>query len=334
MRLATWNDGTRDGRLVVVSQDGARAWPADGVASTLQAALDRWDEVAPRLRSLADALERGSRADELRVDPDRLCAPLPRAYEWIDGSAYINHIVLVRKARGAEPPATLRTEPLVYQGGSGAFLGPTAPVAHFDEAFGIDFESEVCVVTGDVPMGTTAADARRHADRYVRLVMICNDVTLRNLVPAELEKGFGFFVSKPATAFAPFAVTPDELGDAWRDGRVHLPLRTTWNGELFGDPEAGEAMHFGFFELLEHVTKTRRLTAGTLLGSGTVSNEDPARGSSCIAEQRMREKIATGAISTPFMKFGDTVRIEMCDAGGRSIFGRIDQTVVRATRPE
>lgn len=328
MKLATLDDATRDGRLLVVSRDGTRATDAADVAPTLQAALDRWLEVRPVLAARFEALERGAEAG-FALDPTRLLSPLPRAYEWIDGSAYINHVVLVRKARGAQPPSTLRTDPLVYQGGSGAFLAPTGPIAHFDEAYGIDFEAEVCVVTDDVPMGTAAKDAGGH----VQLLMLANDVTLRDLVPPELEKGFGFFVSKPATAFSPFAVTPDELGAAWTGGRVHLPLRTTWNGALFGDPEAGPEMHFSFHDLVEHATKTRRLTAGTIIGSGTVSNVDEARGSSCIAEKRMREKIATGAIQTPFLRFGDTVDIEMLDRAGRSVFGRISQRVTRATRP-
>lgn len=327
MKLATLKDGSRDGTLLVVSRDGTRAAHASAVATTMQGLLDRWDALAPRLREKAEALESG-RLASFPVDVRALAPPLPRAYEWIDGSAYINHVVLVRKARGAEPPATLRTDPLVYQGGSGAFLSATDDIAHFDEAYGIDFESEVCIVTGDVPMGTRAADAAP----YVRLVCVANDVTLRNLVPTELEKGFGFFVSKPATAFSPFAVTPDELGPAWQEGRVHLPLRTWWNEALFGDPEAGPAMHFSFHDLLEHGTKTRRLTAGTIIGSGTVSNEDPARGSSCIAEKRMREKLETGSIETPFMRFGDRVEIDLIGSDGVSICGRIDQRVVRAQR--
>jgi fumarylacetoacetate (FAA) hydrolase len=252
-------------------------------------------------------------------------SPLPRAYEWIDGSAYINHVVLVRKARNAELPETLKTDPLIYQGGSGTFLAPTQDIAFPTEAWGTDFESEVAVIVGDVPRGTKAADALG----YVRLVMIVNDVTLRNLIPDELAKGFGFFNSKPSTAFAPFAVTPDELGEAWSNGRVHLPLVTKLNGDVFGDPEAGPEMWFGFAELIEHITKTRALTAGTIIGSGTVSNEDVARGSSCLAEKRMLEKINTGTMTTPFLKFGDRVEIEMVDAQGRSIFGRITQTFVQ-----
>jgi fumarylacetoacetate (FAA) hydrolase len=328
VKLATLDDGTRDGQLLVVSQDGTRALAVPDIARTLQLAIDHWSEIEPRLREVAALLASSSQPDEIAVEPARLRAPLPRAYEWIDGSAYINHIVLVRKARGAEPPATLRTEPLVYQGGSGRFLGPTEDIAHFTDEWGIDFESEIAVITDDVPMGTLARDAGSH----VRLLLLANDVTLRNLIPNELEKGFGFFVSKPSTAFSPFAVTPDELGGALREGRVHLPLRTKWNGKLFGDPNAGPEMHFSFLDLIEHATKTRDLTAGTIIGSGTVSNEDRARGASCIAEVRMREKIETGEIRTAFMKFGDTVEIEMLDAAGQSIFGAIRQKVARAGR--
>lgn len=328
MKLATLNDGTRDGRLLVVSRDGTRAAKATA-ALTLQSALDDWANAEPALRAEAGRLESSSHPDEFPLEPERLSSPLPRAYEWIDGSAYISHIVLVRKARGAEPPPTLKTDPLVYQGGSGVFLGPRDDIPHFSDEWGIDFEAEICVVTDDVPMGTTAANAGPH----VKLLMLANDVTLRNLIPEELQKGFGFYVSKPATAFSPFAITPDELGDVWRDGRVHLPLRTWWNGELFGEPEAGPEMHFSFHELLEHATKTRRLTAGTIIGSGTIANFEPDKGASCIAEKRMREKIDTGEFRTPFMKFGDTVEIEMQDAAGRTLFGRIAQKVVPAKRP-
>jgi fumarylacetoacetate (FAA) hydrolase len=329
MKLATLNTGTRDGQLLVVSRDGTRGVPVPEIARTLQEALDRWEVVAPSLHATYEALLNAPAPREVRIDPEQLLAPLPRAYEWIDGSAYINHVVLVRKARGAEPPATLRTDPLVYQGGSGRLLGPREPIAHFSDDWGIDFESEVTVVVDDVPMGTSAAEAGRH----IKLLMLANDVTLRNLIPAELEKGFGFFVSKPATAFSPFAITPDELGAAWHDGRVHLRLRTTWNGRLFGDPEAGPEMHFSFTDLIQHAARTRRLTAGTIVGSGTVSNADPERGASCIAEIRMREKIATGEFKTPFMKFGDTVEIEMNGPDGLSLFGAIRQQVVRAEKP-
>lgn len=318
MKLATLQNGTRDGQLVVVSGDGQRYEKAS--TATLQLALDRWEEEAPVLRALSESLNAGA-GDPL--DVSKLHSPLPRAYEWVDGSAFINHIVLVRKARGAEPPETLRTDPLVYQGGSGTFLAPTEDIPLLDPAWGLDFEAEICVVLGDTPQGTKASDA---AD-YVRLVMLANDVTLRNLIPPELQKGFGFFNSKPSTAFSPFAVTPDELGDAWREGRLHRQLRSTINDTLVGDPHAGPEMHFSFYDLIEHICKTRSFTAGTILGSGTISNEDPERGISCLAERRMREKIETGEFETPFLKAGDRVRIEMLDDQGRNIFGSIDQKV-------
>ncbi len=323
MKLGTLRDSTRDGTLVVVRRDNQVYTPAIGVAPTLQAALDAWERAEPALLALAARLDSGE-TPGVPVDPARFAAPLPRAYEWVDGSAYINHIVLVRKARGAEPPATLRSDPLVYQGGSGVLLGPTDDLVLGDPAWGLDFEAEVALILGDVPQGTTKDDAHR----CVRLVTLVNDVTLRNLIPDELAKGFGFFNSKPATAFSPFAVTPDELGDAWRDGRVHLRLRSTYNGALVGDPEAGPEMHFSFYELLAHVAKTRAFTAGTILGSGTVSNADRARGISCLAEQRMIETIEQGKPATPFMKPGDTIAIEMLDLEGRSLFGRIAQKVV------
>jgi fumarylacetoacetate (FAA) hydrolase len=324
MKLATLREGGRDGTLVVVARDGRSFVRAGSVAPTLQAALDRWSEAEGRLRELAADLDSKKIGEAL--DVANLHAPLPRAYEWVDGSAYINHIVLVRKARGAEPPATLRTDPLVYQGGSGTFLAPTDPIPLLDPRYGLDFESEVCVVLGDVPIGTKKADAAKH----IKLFMLANDVTLRNLIPDELAKGFGFFVSKPSTAFSPFAITPDELGGAYRDGRVHLPLVTTLNDEIAGDPNAGPEMHFSFFDLIEHVSKTRGFTAGTILGSGTVSTEDRARGVSCLAERRMRETIETGAATTPFLVAGDRVRIEMRAEDGTDLFGAIEQTVVRA----
>lgn len=327
MRLATLRDGTRDGELVVVHSSGQRFVRATSVARTLQAALDEWDQKEPALRALAARQEADPSTSEA-LDPKKVAAPLPRAYEWVDGSAFINHIVLVRKARGAEPPKTLETDPLVYQGGSSDMLGAHDPIDLPNEAWGCDFEAEVGVILGDVPRGTTAAEAAP----YVKLFVILNDVTFRNLVPAELEKGFGFFNSKPATAFAPFAVTPDELGASFRDGRVFRSLRSTLNGTLVGDPDAGAEMHFSFFQLIEHVTKTRRFGAGTILGSGTVSNRDRARGISCLAERRMIETIDQGKPTTPFMKAGDTIAIEMLDDGGRSIFGRIDQTVTRVER--
>lgn len=323
MKLATLRDETRDGKLIVVRRDGQVYAPASDIAPSMQDALDRWDEVEPRLRDLAERLEAGD-VEHHTLDTSQLTSPLPRAYEWIDGSAYINHIVLVRKARGAEPPETLETDPLVYQGGSGVFLGPNEDVPLVDESWGLDFEAEVAVVLGDTPLGVKKDDA----DQHVKLLMLVNDLTWRNLIPAELGKSFGFFQSKPATAFSPFAVTPDELGDDWKEGRIDLPLKSYYNDDLFGDPEAGPEMHFSFRDLIQHITKTRAYTAGTILGSGTVSNEDRSRGSSCLAEKRMIEKIDTGEFETPFMKVGDTVRIEMLDADGNNIFGSIEQKVV------
>ena len=323
MRLATVDDGTRDGSLIVVDSLGRGYASAAGIAPCLQRALDDWDQVAPQLRELAGSLERGTIAAHPLAHA-KLRAPLPRAFEWVDGSAYINHIELVRRARGAEPPETLRTDPLVYQGGSGVLLGPTDPIQLADAAWGLDFEAEICVVLADTPRGTSAANAHR----YVRLLMLANDLTLRHLVPAELQKGFGFFQSKPATAFSPFAVTPDELASSWQDGRVHRPLLSTYNGERIGDPEAGPEMHFSFFDLIEHIARTRSFCAGTILGSGTVSNRDERRGVSCLAERRMRELLRTGKIETPFMSVSDTVRIEMFDDVGRNVFGSIEQRVV------
>ncbi|MEN0065153.1 MAG: fumarylacetoacetate hydrolase family protein [Myxococcota bacterium] len=320
MKLATRDDETRDGQLRVVSRDGTRWAAVSAVAPTLQAALDNWADVEPGLQAAFDALEAGGGEP---FDPTAARSPLPRAYEWVDGSAYLNHVRLVRRARNAEPPPTLETDPLVYQGGSGIFLNPTQAIPLPDEAWGLDFEAEVCVILGDVPQGTTAEQALDH----VRLLVICNDVTLRNLIPAELKKGFGFFNGKPATAFSPIALTPDELGEAWRDGRVHLPLVTHLNGERFGHPEAGPEMHFSFADLIEHIAKTRAFTAGTILGSGTVSNEGQQRGSSCLSEARMVEIIEQGEAKTPYLKPGDRVRIEMMGADGVSLFGAIDQVV-------
>ncbi len=324
MKLATLKDGTRDGRLIVVKRDNSAYALATNVALTLQAALDDWAHKESQLRALAEQLEAGT-VQSRPLEVSALLPPLPRAYEWIDGSAYLNHVILVRKARGAEPPPTLKTDPLVYQGGSGDFLAPTADIPLADEAWGLDFESEVCVVLGDTPQGTKAAEAGQH----IKLVMLCNDVSLRNLIPDELAKGFGFFQSKPATAFSPFALTPDELGPAWKEGRVHLRLRSVLNGQLVGDTDAGPEMHFSFPELIQHIAKTRSFTAGTILGSGTVSNADRARGISCLAERRMIETIEEGKPKTPFMKPGDTIEIEMMDAEGKSLFGRISQKVVK-----
>lgn len=324
MKLATIDDGTRDGQLAVASRDGARLAPLEEPGlGTLQAALDDWDRAEPVLRDLFDAVE-GERVETRPTDGVRLLAPLPRAYEWVDGSAFLNHVRLVRKARGAEPPATLETDPLVYQGGSSELLAPTEDIMLHDPAWGLDFEAEVVVVLGDTPQGVSAEEA----EPYIRLVTLCNDVSLRGLIPGELAKGFGFFQSKPATALAPFAVTPDELGDAWRDGRLHLDMLVTYNGRQVGRAHAGPEMHFSFHDLVAHITKTRRFTAGTLLGSGTISNEDRSRGISCLAEQRMIETIEEGEPRTPFMAVGDTIRIEMRDARGHLPFGTIEQRVI------
>ncbi len=327
MKLATLRDGSRDGRLLVVRRDGQAATASPDTWPTLQRALDDWNAAEPALRDVASRLDAGA-IDGPAIDPDRLGPPLPRAYEWIDGSAFLNHVILVRKARGAQPPATLETDPLIYQGGSGDLMGPRDPIELHDPSWGLDYESEVCVVLGDVPIGTTAADA----GKYIRLVMLANDCTLRNLVPDELAKGFGFFQSKPATAFSPFAVTPDELGDAWRDGRLHVRVRSTYNDQVIGDCDAGPEMHFSFFDLVQHVARTRRFTAGTILGSGTVSNKDRARGISCLAERRMIETIDHGKPTTPFMSVGDRIHIEAVDDRGGSPFGAISQVVVAGGR--
>jgi fumarylacetoacetate (FAA) hydrolase len=321
MRLCTLRVGGRDGTLAVVTSDGTRCAPATAIAPSLQAALDSWSSAEPALRALATRLQAGELPGQ-PLDPETLAAPLPRAYEWIDGSAFLHHVRLARKSRGADPPPDLQTDPLVYQGGSGVLLGPRDPLPFTDPALGLDYEAELGVILGDLPRGVSAAQAAAG----VRLICLLNDVTLRNLVPRELAKGFGFLQSKPSTAFAPFAVTPDELGPAWREGRVHLRVRCTLNGTLMGDCDAA-AMHFSFFDLIAHVARTRALTAGTILGSGTVSNEDPARGVSCLVERRMNETIASGSPQTPYLKTGDKIQIEVLDMTGRSLFGIIDQTV-------
>ena len=326
MKLATINDGTRDGQLAVVARDLKTAHLADGIAPTLQAALDDWPFIAPQLGDLYQLLNGGRAPKGFEFDPANCMAPLPRAYQWADGSAYVNHVELVRKGRGAEMPASFWEEPLMYQGGSDDFIGPTADIVLAHEEWGIDFEAEVAVITGDVPMGVTPDQAQLH----IRLLMLVNDVSLRNLIPEELAKGFGFLQSKPASSFSPVAVTPDELGEAWRDGKVHLPLRSTWNGKLVGQPNAGVDMVFNFPQLLSHLCKTRNARAGTIVGSGTVSNKDAKKGYSCIAEKRCLELIADGVASTPFMLFGDTIKIEMLDAGNHTLFGAIEQTVKQA----
>jgi fumarylacetoacetate (FAA) hydrolase len=325
MKLGTLKTDGRDGALVVVSRDLSRAVRVGAAAPTLQAALDDWPKIEPKLKALAGALEAGTAAGAFAFDPKAMAAPLPRAYQWADGSAYLNHVELVRKARGAEMPPSFLADPLMYQGGSDTMLGPRDDIAVADEAHGIDFEAEVAVIVGDVPMG--AGEAACAA--AIRLVTLVNDVSLRNLIPSELAKGFGFFHAKPSSAFAPVAATPDELGAAWRDGKLHLPLVSTLNGKVFGRPNAGDDMNFSLPRLVAHAARTRALGAGTIVGSGTVSNRDASRGYSCIAELRTIETIRDGKPSTPFMKFGDTIRIEMLDAEGRTIFGAIDQKVVR-----
>ena len=333
MKLASLMHG-RDGRLVVVARDLTRATDAFPVVPTLQAALDDWERFAPRLADLAESLEHGS-VPSFRFHEHDCAAPLPRAYQWLDGSAYVNHVELVRKARGAPMPESFWSDPLMYQGGSDSPLGPRRPILARSEDDGIDFEAEIAVVTGDVPMGVGAADALAH----IRLVMLANDVSLRNLVGSEMAKGFGFVQSKPPTAYSPVAVTPDELGPAWSGGKLSLPLLCQVNGRPFGHPDAGSDMTFDFGALIAHAARTRPLAAGTIIGSGTVSNRDadggPGKplaqggaGYACIAEQRMVETILAGGPATPFLRFGDSVRIEMKDAGGHSIFGAIEQEVL------
>jgi fumarylacetoacetate (FAA) hydrolase len=338
MRFATLKSGGRDGRLVVVSRDLTRCAAVPEVAPTLQAVLDDWHSAEPKLRVISDRLNTGQVGGE-PFDQAGCAAPLPRAYQWADGSAYVNHVELVRKARGATMPESFWSDPLMYQGGSDSFLGPRDPIALESEDWGIDFEGEIAVVTGDVPMGASAAQAAG----LIRLVMLVNDVSLRALIPGELAKGFGFFRSKPSSAFSPVALTPDELGDAWRDGKLHLPLLVWLNGALFGKAEAGVDMTFSFPRLIAHAAGTRPLAAGTIVGSGTVSNRrdgGPGKpvaagglGYSCIAELRMIETIEAGQPKTSFLRFGDSVRIEMKDAAGASLFGAIEQRVVKYDPP-
>ncbi|WP_119679884.1 fumarylacetoacetate hydrolase family protein [Indioceanicola profundi] len=334
MKLATLKTGGRDGMLVLVSRDLSRCCPAPAIAMTLQQALDHWDSAKPALEGVAAELEAGVAEGIMPFDEAACHSPLPRAYQWADGSAYVNHVELVRRARGAEMPPSFWTDPLMYQGGSDAFLGPRDPILMADEGWGIDLEGEVAVITGDVPMGATPEIARS----CIRLIMLVNDVSLRGLIPAELAKGFGFFQSKPSSAFSPVAVTPDELGSAWDGAKLHLPLVSHVNGKPFGRPDAGADMTFDFPTLVAHAAKTRPLGAGAIIGSGTVSNKDPdggpgrpveegGLGYSCLAEIRTIETIREGKPRTPFLRFGDRVRIEMFDAAGGSIFGAIDQEV-------
>ena len=322
MKLASLKHG-RDGELVVVSRDLSRAVKVPAIAATLQAALDNWAQAKPKLEAVYQRLNDGLEAGAFAFEQSACHSPLPRAYHWADGSAYVNHVELVRKARGAEIPESFWHDPLMYQGGSECFIAPHSPIQMADEAWGIDLEAEIAVITDDVPMGATAAEAAGH----IQFLMLVNDVSLRNLIPGELAKGFGFYQSKPSSSFSPVAITPDELGDTWRDGKVHRPLVSHINDALFGQPDAGVDMTFNFPTLVAHAAKTRPLGTGTIIGSGTVSNYDRSAGSSCLAEKRMLEVIESGEAKTPFLKFGDRVRIEMFDAAGHSLFGRIDQVV-------
>ncbi|MGN6222899.1 fumarylacetoacetate hydrolase family protein [Pseudoxanthomonas sp.] len=329
MKLGSLKEGGRDGTLVVVSRDLTRAVRATGIASTLQQALEDWSNVAPRLNALSESLDQGDADGVFDLDHKALAAPLPRAYEFVDGSAYLPHVERVRRARNAEVPESFYTDPLMYQATSAGFHGPRDPVRVVSEDYGIDLEAEILVVTDDVPMAVTPEQAAGH----IQLIGLVNDVSLRNLIPAELAKGFGFLQSKPRSALSPVFVTPDELGDAWRGNKVHLPLLTHINGEWFGAPEAGVDMQFDFAQLVAHAAKTRPLSAGTLVGSGTIANEDVSKGASCFAERRTVETLRDGKPSTPFMKFGDVVRIEMLNSDGDSIFGAIEQRIEPQSLP-
>lgn len=336
MKLATLKNNTRDGQLVVVSRDLSQAVSVPNIAPTMQAAIDHWFDVKDQLDGVYQALNQGSQTNTIPFNANDCESPLPRAYQWADGSAYVNHVELVRKARGAEMPSTFWTEPLMYQGGSDDFIGPCDDIKLPSDEWGIDFEGEVAVVTDDVPMGVSASEA----GQYIRLLMLVNDVSLRGLIPGELAKGFGFFQSKPASAFSPVAVTPDELGESWQDNKVHLPLLSHYNGHLFGKPESGQDMTFSFAQLVAHAAKSRNLGAGAIIGSGTVSNKQGTEygsaideggvGYSCIAEVRMIETIRDGMPSTSFMQFGDKIKMEMLDKEGNSIFGAIEQRVIKA----
>jgi fumarylacetoacetate (FAA) hydrolase len=328
MKLGSLKEGGRDGTLIVVGRDLTHAARATGIAPTLQAALDDWHNAAPRLNALYDEVNAGTAEGRFALDLNALAAPLPRAYEFVDGSAYLPHVERVRKARGAEVPASFYTDPLMYQATSAGFLGPRDPVVVPSEDYGIDLEAEVLVVTDDVPMAVTPEQAAGH----IQLVGLVNDVSLRGLIPAELAKGFGFLQSKPRSALSPVLVTPDELGDAWQDSKLHLPMRTWINGKWFGEAECGVDMQFNFAQLVAHAAKTRPLTAGTLVGSGTIANHDTGKGASCLAEQRTVETLRDGQASTPFLKYEDTVRIDVTDAQGRSIFGAIEQVIAPLKR--
>ncbi|MGN6227000.1 MAG: fumarylacetoacetate hydrolase family protein [Dyella sp.] len=323
MKLGSLKEGGRDGTLIVVSRDLTHAARATAIAPTLQAALDDWHNAAPRLNALYDEVNAGTAQGRFALDLNALAAPLPRAYEFVDGSAYLPHVERVRKARGAEVPESFYTDPLMYQATSAGFLGPRDPVVVPSEDYGIDLEAEVLVVTDDVPMAVTPAQAAEH----IQLIGLVNDVSLRGLIPGELAKGFGFLQSKPRSALSPVLVTPDELGEAWQDTKLHLPMRTWINGQWFGQAECGVDMQFNFAQLVAHAAKTRPLTAGTLVGSGTIANHDTSLGASCLAEQRTVETLRDGKPATPFLKYEDTVRIEITDAAGHSIFGAIEQVI-------
>ncbi|MHC1677349.1 fumarylacetoacetate hydrolase family protein [Stenotrophomonas maltophilia] len=329
MKLGSLKEGGRDGTLIVVSRDLRHGVRATGIAATLQQALEDWSRVAPRLNALYESLNAGDADGVFDLDPQTLAAPLPRAYEFVDGSAYLPHVERVRRARGAEVPESFYTDPLMYQATSAGFYGPRDAVKVVSEEYGIDLEAELVVITDDVPMAVTPEQAAGH----IQLVGLVNDVSLRNLIPGELAKGFGFLQSKPRSALSPVFVTPDELGDAWQDNKLHLPLVTHINGAWFGAPEAGVDMQFNFAQLVAHAARTRPLGAGTIVGSGTIANEDTSKGASCFAEQRTVETLRDGKPSTPFMSFGDVVRIEMFDAAGNSIFGAIEQRIEQAARP-
>jgi len=325
MKLASLKTGGRDGSLIVVSRDLKKYVSAAEISLTLQLALDDWQQTAPRLNALYAELNQGSCDGIQTLDVDALAAPLPRAYEFLDGSAYLPHVERVRRARGAEVPESFYVDPLMYQATSAGFLGPRDPVPVPSEEYGIDFESEIIVITDDVPMAVSPEQAEPH----IQLIGLINDVSLRNLIPGELAKGFGFLQSKPRSTLSPVMVTPDELGESWRDSTLSLPLHSTLNGAFFGKPEAGVDMQFNFAQLIAHAAKTRPLTAGTIVGSGTIANEDTNLGASCLAEIRMLEIIADGKPSTAFMSYGDTIRVEMFDQQGDSIFGAIEQKIVR-----
>ena len=323
MKLGSLKEGGRDGTLIVVSRDLQHAVKATGIAATLQAALDDWSNTAPRLNALSEELNAGNAAHAFALNMAALASPLPRAYEFVDGSAYLPHVERVRRARGAEVPESFYVDPLMYQATSAGFLGPRDPVVVPSEDYGIDLEAEVVVITDDVPMAVTPEQAAGH----IQLVGLVNDVSLRGLIPGELAKGFGFLQSKPRSALSPVFVTPDELGDAWLDDKLHLPMRTWLNGKWFGEAECGVDMQFNFAQLVAHAAKTRPLTAGAIVGSGTIANEDTSKGASCLAEQRTVETLRDGKPSTPFLKFGDTLRIEVTDTHGASIFGAIEQVI-------